>query len=164
MPTNAEGAVNVENVSRDDWIIGGLALLLVITLLFFPWYHIGFSLGVVSASLNRAAASSPYAIWGILAVITSLLLLADLAFERLAPQTNVPAISNSRTTTRMVLAAVTALLLVIKFFAHVGSFGWGFFVALITLGALCFLTWQAHRQSPVASTAAAGPPPPPAAL
>ena len=32
--------MNVENVSREDWTIGGLALLLVIDLLFLPWFSI----------------------------------------------------------------------------------------------------------------------------
>jgi hypothetical protein len=32
--------MNVENVSRDDWIFGGVGLLLVIDLLFLPWFSI----------------------------------------------------------------------------------------------------------------------------
>jgi hypothetical protein len=158
-----EGAVNLDNVSREDWIVGGVALLLAISLLFFPWYHISISIGPISASADRAATSSPYAIWGVFALITSLLLLADLAVERLAPQTKVPAINDSRTTTRMAIAGLTLLLLVIKFLAHVGDFGWGFFLALLAIIALCYLTWQAYNvgQAPAATPPATGSPPPP---
>ena len=40
--------MNLEKVSRDDWIVGGLALLLVIALLFFPWISV--SIGPFSAT------------------------------------------------------------------------------------------------------------------
>ncbi len=46
--------MNVDNVSRDDWILGGLALLLVIDLLFLPWFSI--SVGPLSATLTATGA------------------------------------------------------------------------------------------------------------
>ena len=53
--------MSVQNVSRDKWIIGGLALLLAISLFAFPWYSV--SVGPFSA--DAAATSTPYAIWEI---------------------------------------------------------------------------------------------------
>ena len=145
--------MSLDNVSREDWTVGGVALLLAICLLFFPWYHVSISIGILSASTDRAATSSPYAIWGVLALLTSLLLLADLAVERLAPQTKVPAINDSRTMTRVAIAGLTLLLLVIKFLAHIGDFGWGFYLALVAIVALCYLTWQAFNAGrPAAAT------------
>ena len=44
--------MNLENVTRDDWIVGGLALLLAISLLFFPWFSISVSIGAFSGSLG----------------------------------------------------------------------------------------------------------------
>ena len=41
-----------DSVSRDDWILAGLALLLIIDLLFLPW----FSASVWSATCSRRAA------------------------------------------------------------------------------------------------------------
>ena len=38
--------MNLDSFSRDDWILGGVALLLVIDLLFLPW----FSVSAVSAA------------------------------------------------------------------------------------------------------------------
>jgi pSer/pThr/pTyr-binding forkhead associated (FHA) protein len=157
-----ESAVKLDNVSREDWTLGGVALLLAICLLAFPWYHVGISIGPVSVSADRAATSSPYAIWGVLALITSLLLLADLAVERLAPQAKVPAINDSRTLTRMAIAGLTLLLLVIKFLAHVGDFGWGFFLALVAIIGLCYLTWQAYNRGRATAATPPDPAPPPA--
>jgi len=156
--------VNLDNVSREDWIVGGLALLLAIALLFFPWYHVSVTIGAFSASADRAAASSPYAIWGILAVITSIAVIVDLALQRLSPQTTVPAVSGSRTMTRLALVGATAVLLVIKFIAHVGDFGWGFFVSIVVIVALGYFAYMQNNAAPrTASTAAAAPPPPPSA-
>lgn len=154
--------MSLENVSREDWILGGVALLLAVTLIAFPWYHVSVTIGQFSASADRAATSSPYAIWGVLALITSLLLLADIAAERFAPQTKLPAINDSRSLTRLAIAGLTLLFLVIKFLAHVGDFGWGFFLALVSIIVLCFLTWQAYRAGPArtVTSPAPGPPPP----
>jgi hypothetical protein len=150
--------VNLDNVSRDDWILGGLALLLAICLLFFPWY----SVSIGPFSFDRSATSSPYAIWGVLALITSLAVVADLAVERLAPQTTLPSVSGSRTMTRLAIVGVTLVLLVIKFLAHVGDFGWGFFVSLVVALALGYFAWMAHSAAPAAAArpAPASPPPP----
>ena len=100
--------MNLDNVSRDDWIVGGLALLLAIDLLFFPWFHVSVSVGPVSVSADSSATGSPDGWLGVLAVLASLAILVDLAIERLSPQTSIPAISGSRTMTRFVLAVAAA--------------------------------------------------------
>ena len=85
--------MNVENVSRDDWILGGVGLLLVIDLLFLPWFSI--SIGPLTAT--SAATGAPDGWLGVLAVLAALAVIADLAIERLSPQTHLPAIADSRT-------------------------------------------------------------------
>ncbi len=154
--------MNVENVRQEDWIIGGLALLLAIVLLFFPWYHVSASFGPISVSRDASATSSPYAIWGVLALITSLAVLADVALERLSPQTAMPSISGSRAMTRLAIVGLTVLLLVIKFLAHIGDFGWGFYVGVVVLIALVYFTYNEYNVAP-AGVSGSAPPPPPAA-
>ncbi len=154
--------MNLENVKQEDWIVGALALLLVIALLAFPWYHIG--LGPLGA-LDRSASSSPYAIWGILALLTSLALLAYLAIHLFSPQTNLPAINNSHHMTRLAIVGLLAFWLVIKFLAHIGSFGWGFFVIVVALIALAYFTFMEYNSAPAGATrggAGPGGPTPPA--
>lgn len=149
--------MNLENVTREDWIVGGLALLLAIILLFFPWY----SVSVGPFSVDESATSSPYAIWGVLALITSLAVVADNALERLSPQTELPAIGGSRAMTRLALVGATVVLLVIKFLAHIGDFGWGFFVAVVVLAALAYVAYMQNSAAPVGTSGSAAPPPPP---
>ena len=135
--------MNLERVSRDDWIMGGVTLLLVIDLLFLPWFSI--SVGPFSASLT--ATDAPDGAFGILAVLAGILVIADLGVERLAPQTTVPAINASLTQTRFVLACVTALFVVLKFVfnIHFSDFGFGFYLGVILTAALVYLALQVRN-------------------
>jgi hypothetical protein len=148
--------VNVDNVSRDDWILGGLALLLAIGLIAFPWFDI--SIGPFSTTF--AATSTPDGWLGILAFIAALAVVADLAMERFSPQTTVPAIGGSRGQTRFVLALAAAAFVVLKFLFHIhfSIFGWGFYVDVILTAALVYVAAQARRGTPLMSGRGPGSP------
>ncbi len=135
--------MNVSNVSREDQILGGLALLLVIDLLFLPWFSI--SLGPLTAT--STASGAPDGWLGVLAVLAALALIADLAVERFSPQTTLPAINNSRTHTRFVLACAAAAFVVLKFLFHIhfSYFGFGFWLGIILAAALVYFALQARR-------------------
>jgi hypothetical protein len=138
--------VNLENVTRDDWIVGGLALLLAICLIILPWFDISVTVGAFSASATYSATSTPDGWLGILAFIAALAIVADLGIERLSPQTTLPAIGGSRTQTRFVLALITAAFVVLKFLFHIhfSLFGWGFYVNIILTAALVWVAYQAR--------------------
>jgi hypothetical protein len=152
--------MNTDNISQDDWILGGLALLLAIALLFFPWFDI--SVGPFSATFT--ATGTPDGWLGVLGMIAAIAVLVDLGIERLSPQTQVPAIGGSRAMTRFVLAAIAAGFTALKFLFHIhfSLFGWGFYASVIIAGALVFYAMRA-RQAPVSTGAASPPPPPPSA-
>jgi hypothetical protein len=135
--------VNVSNVSREDWIVGGLAILLLIDLLFLPWFS--YSFGPFSFSLT--ATDDPDGWLGILAVLALLVLLADLAIERFSPQTELPAINNDRAQTRFVEALVVALFVTLKFLFHIhfDLFGFGFWAAAVLTIALVYFTAQVRN-------------------
>ncbi|MGI8559437.1 MAG: hypothetical protein ACR2ND_14235 [Solirubrobacteraceae bacterium] len=137
--------MNTENISRDDWIIGGVALLLIIDLLFLPW----FSLTVGPFSASSTATGDPDGWLGILAVLFALALIADLAIERFSPQSQVPAVSGSRTQTRFVLACVAAVFVVLKFLFHIhfSLFGFGFWAGIVLAAALIYVALQARGAS-----------------
>ena len=151
--------MNLDNVSRDDWIVAGIALLLAIDLLFFPWFHVSASFGGITVSADSSGTGSPDGWLGVLAVLASLAVIADMAIERLSPQTTIPAISGSRATTRFVLAAIAAFFMALKFLFHIhfSYFGWGFYLGVVLVIALVYLTLQA-RQAPQMAGARAVPP------
>ncbi len=136
-----------DSVSRDDWILAGLALLLVITLLFLPWFSITISIGGFSASATASATGDPDGWLGILAVLSAVALIVDLGIERLSPGTALPNIGGSRTQTRFVLACVTAVFVVLKFLFHIhfSYFGYGFYIAIVLTAALVWAAFQTRK-------------------
>jgi hypothetical protein len=167
--------VNPENARRGDWLVGGLALLLVLDLLILAWFSFGGTVTVGSTSISvggsLTATDAPDGWLGVLAVISSLLILVDLLIEQLSPQTAVPAIGGSRTNTRFVLALATAVFMALKFIFHLGSFsnlGLGFWIGAALVIALVYFSLQARnaatvarprRTGPAAGTGPSGPPP-----
>ncbi|MBV9310180.1 MAG: hypothetical protein JOZ73_05080 [Solirubrobacterales bacterium] len=140
--------MNVENVTRDDWIIAGLAALLIIGLLAFPWFSIGGgSAGPITLpSYDLSATDAPDGWTAILALLVAIVLIADLAIERFSPHTALPNVGGSRTATRLILAAVAAGFVLLKFLLHIhfSLFGWGFYVDVIIAAALVFFALQAN--------------------
>ncbi len=135
--------MNLDAVRRDDWVLGGVALLLVIDLLFLPWFDV--SIGPIS--VTSTATGAPDGWLGVLAVLAALALIADLAVERLSPQTRIPTVGGSRAATRLALAGITALFVVLKllFHVHFSLFGVGFWGAVVLTAALVLLSAKAHR-------------------
>jgi hypothetical protein len=152
--------VNTDNVTREDWIVAGLALLLAIALLFFPWFHLSVTIGAFSASADYSATSSPDGWLGVLALIATVLVLVDIAVERMSPDTEIPAVRGSRTETRFILAAVAAGFIALKFLFHIhfSLFGWGFYATVIIAAALVYFTLQERgsARSYVAGTSRPG--------
>ncbi len=134
--------MKTDNISRDDWILGGLTLLLIVDLLFLPWFSV--TVGPITVSVT--ATGSPDSWLGVLAVLAAVALLADLAFDRLSPQTRLPSLAGGRTQTRFVLACLSAAFVALKFLfnIHFDLFGYGFWGAVILAAALVYLTAQAR--------------------
>lgn len=126
--------MDFSKLSREDWMVLGGGIVLIISLLFFAWYSVGgvtVSSGVTVGGYSGAAVSAPYAIWGILALIVAIAVVADLALARFSPQTQLPTTQLGRDLTRAAACGLLLLLLAIKFISHVGDFGFGFFVDVV---------------------------------
>jgi hypothetical protein len=136
--------MSLEKLSRDDITIGGVALLAVISLLFFPWYHVSASFGAFHASYSSSGTGAPDGWLGVLALLCVLALVVDLAVERFSPGTAVPAIQDSRTTTRLVLAAAAGVFVILKLLFHLNHLSWGFVIDILSIGGLVYLTFKAR--------------------
>lgn len=145
--------MNLESIRRDDWILAAVAIVLVIDLLAFPWFSIGFG----PISIDFSATDAPDGWTAILAVIAILALVVDLGLERLAPEVTVPTAGGSRTMTRLILALIAAFFVALKFLLHIhfSYFGWGFYLGVVLTVALVYFAVQA-RNAPAVTTA--GPP------
>ncbi len=56
----------MDNVTRDDWIVGGLAVLLAIFLFALPWFDISVSFGPDSVGGTLTATDGPDGWTGVL--------------------------------------------------------------------------------------------------
>jgi hypothetical protein len=152
--------LGLERLSREDWTIIAVAGLLVLDLLVLPWFSFGATVTVGSTTLSlggsASAVDAPDAWLGVLALMATAFLLADLATERLSPHTRLPTVAGDRITGRYALACTTAGLLVVKFVLHLGRFGelaLGFWTALLLVTGLVMLTRRARIAASPASPA-----------
>jgi hypothetical protein len=161
--------MDLTKVSRDDRTLMAVALLLVIDLLLLPWFSVGGGSvqGISIPSFDFTATDAPDGWLGILAVLATLAVIADLAIERFSPQTQLPAIQNSRTNTRYILAGSAAVFLVLKFLFHLSNFsdlGFGFWVAVVLTALLVYFAMQLRSgralmpRRPAGRSGASGPP------
>jgi hypothetical protein len=139
--------MHLERLSGEDWVLGGLAIALVLDLLVLPWFSFGATINVGSATVSIGGSltgvDAPDAWLGVLALLSCAFLAADLGFERLSPETRLPSLAADRETGRFVLACVSAGLITVKFLFHLGRFGelaLGFWLAALLAGALVVLT------------------------
>jgi hypothetical protein len=139
--------MNTSDFKRDDWLVIGLALVLVIDLIALPWFSYSFG----PYSISAAATSGPDGFLGILAFLLALAVGADLVIERVAPQTTLPNIGGSRTVTRWWLTVAATVLVALKFLFHIhfNYFGFGFYLAVILAAGLLYTTWQLSKDKAV---------------
>jgi len=134
--------VNLDNVTREDWTIGGLALLLLVGLVALPWFSYSFQ----SFTFTLTATDGPDGWLGVLGVLSLIAVIADLGIEKFSPSTTVPMIGGSRSQTRFVLAAAAAVFVGLKFLFHIhfSLFGWGFYACVVIAAALVYFALQAR--------------------
>ena len=91
-----------------------------------------------------------------LAVLAALALMAYIAIERLAADVELPTISGSAATTRLVLAAVAAGCVALKFLfnIHLSLFGVGFWGAVVLAVALVVIAARMRDAEPAMPTLA----------
>jgi hypothetical protein len=134
-----------DEFSRDDWVIAGVALLLIIDLLFLPWFSISATVLGIHVSATTTATGSLDGWTAVIAVLACAAIIADIAIERLSPGTTVPNLGGSRTQTRFVLACVAAGFVALKFLLHIhfSDFGFAFYAAVV----LCVVLVLAARRA-----------------
>jgi hypothetical protein len=77
--------VDLNKLSLGDKIVGATGIVLLIDLLFFPWHKVdlGFDIPGVADSVTRKAIQSPNAVWGWLALLVALAIVAAVIIRKL---------------------------------------------------------------------------------
>jgi hypothetical protein len=147
--------MDMSKFSREELILAGVALLLAIDLLFLPWFDVTVGIGSFKASFTSSATGEPDGWLGVLALLSLVALVADLAVERLG-NVDLPAINGNRADTRLALAAVAAAFVVLKFLFHIhfSLFGIGFWGAVVLTAALAATAVRARDAARLTPTLA----------
>ena len=141
--------MNVANFKREDLIIGGIAVLMIIDLIILPWWSVSF--GPISVSGTGTDAPDGFA--GILALIGSLLVLAEVLVRNLASGVQIPPVGGSAATTRLILAAIAAGFILLKLILQIGNIGdWdiGFWFGLVLAAGLLYVSVQGRNATATA--------------
>ena len=110
-------------LSREDWMVGGGGLVLIIDILFLAWHSVG--------PFDLTGTDSPGGIWGVLALIVLIAVVADLLFARFSPATQIPTTQLGRDMTRAAAAGLVLLLVFIKFIDNTSFLAYGTWVGLV---------------------------------
>jgi hypothetical protein len=127
----------LSQLSRSEKITGVAGILLLIGILAFPWYHVGFqsvtieghTIGV-GASYNGTALQGPGAFAGVLALLVLIALFAELIIRRFTTA-QLPQLPVSWGAAELYAAIAVLVLLAIKILTHIGNFGWGFYADML---------------------------------
>jgi hypothetical protein len=119
-------------------MVGGGGILLIIFLFALPFYSVT-EFGVTGTA---AATSAPASIWGIIALILAIAVVADWALASFSPQTQIPTSALGREMTRTAIAGAIVVLLLLKLILHTGWLGWGCFVDIIVAAVVVYGAWM----------------------
>lgn len=77
--------MDLNKLTLGDKIVAGAGIVLLIDLLFFPWHKVdlGFDIPGVADSVTRKAVQSPNALWGWLALLVALAIVAAVIIRKL---------------------------------------------------------------------------------
>jgi hypothetical protein len=141
--------VDFSKLSREDWMVGGGGILLIIGLLAFPW----FSVSAGPYTFTYAATSATGGIWAVLGLIVLIAVVVDLVLARFSPATQIPTTQLGRDMTRAAGVGLVAVLMIIKLISHTSNFGWGFFVDIVLLIVVAAGAWlnAQGRTTPVSA-------------
>ena len=128
--------MDFSKLSRNDWMVGGGGILLIIDILAFPWHANG--------PFSLTGTDTPGGIWAVLALVVALVVVVDLALERFSPNTVIPTTKLGRAMTRAAAAGVALVLVVFKLIlpSHGTDFlGWGFYAGIVLAVVVAVGAW-----------------------
>jgi hypothetical protein len=135
--------VDLNKLTLGDKIIGGTGIVLVITLLFFPWHSI--DLGPFG-SVTRTAIQSPNGFWGILALLLAVAVVVAALLPKLTEVT-LPDLPIPYPDAVFYAAIATLALLVLKLLLETESLGFGAFLAILLAAGMTYGAFQSKSEA-----------------
>ena len=140
--------MDFSKLSREDWMVGGGSIVLIIDILFLAWHSVG--------PFDLSGTDSPGGIWGVLALIVTIAVVVDLALARFSPTTVVPTTQLGRDMTRAAAAGLVLLLVLIKLIDSTSFLAYGTWLGIILAVVIAAGAWL-NAQGKSTPTRADGP-------
>lgn len=139
--------MDLNKLSMGDKVVAGAGIALVINLVFLPWHKV--DLGILK--VTRTGIESPNAIWGILAMLVALAMVAVVVVGRLTTA-KLPEIGMPWEQAELIAGGAVAALLVLKLVLETDALGFGAFLGIILAGVVVYGAIVMRKESgPTAS-------------
>jgi hypothetical protein len=135
--------VDLNKLTLGDKIIGGTGIVLVISLLFFPWHDI--DLGPFG-STTRTAIQSPNGFWGILALLLTVAVVLAALLPKLTEVT-LPDLPVPAPDAVFYAAIATLALLVLKLLLETEALGFGAFLSILLAAGMTYGAFQSKSEA-----------------
>ena len=125
--------MDFSKLTLGDKIVGGAGIVLIIALLFFPWHSIdlGFE------TFTRSATESPNGLWGILALLLTVVIVAVVLVRRLTT-TKLPDLPVGWNQAIFYGCIAVLAFLLIKLISETDALGFGSYLSIVLAGAMVY--------------------------
>lgn len=125
--------MDLNKLTTGDKIVAGTGIVMIISLLFFPWHSVSVSGFGFSETYTRSAIESPNGFWGILALLLTIAIVGVIAAEKLG-NVDLPDLPIPWTNAKFFATIAVLVLLLLKLVVETDALGWGCYLAIL-LGA-----------------------------
>ena len=125
--------MDLSKLTLGEKIVAGAGIVLLIDLLFLPWHNI--DVGILSVS--RTGVQSPNSIWGVLALLLALAMVAVVAISRFTTA-QLPDLPVPWPQAMFFAGIAVAALLLLKLLLETSFLGFGAFLGLVLGGAMAY--------------------------
>ncbi|HEY1540152.1 MAG TPA: hypothetical protein VGF63_12195 [Solirubrobacteraceae bacterium] len=132
-------------LSQGDRVVLGVGIVLIVDLLFLPWYHVDLG-GLVGIDSTRSAVQSPNAGYGLIAFLVVLVMVGQIVASKLM-SANLPDPPVPWGQVHLFAGAVVLLLLLLKLVAETSFLGFGSYLGLLLAAGLAYGGYLVNQES-----------------
>jgi hypothetical protein len=129
--------VDLNKLTLGDKIVAGTGIVLIISLLFFPWHSVTVEALGFSQSFTASAIESPNGFWGILALLITIAIVGVVLAEKLG-NVQLPDLPIPWNDAKFFATIAVLALLLLKLVVETDGLGWGCYLAILLAAGMVY--------------------------
>jgi hypothetical protein len=129
--------VDLNKLTMGDKIVAGTGIVLIISLLFFPWHSVTVSGFGMSQSFTASAIESPNGFWGILALLVVIAIVGVVLAQKLG-NVELPDLPIPWSDAKFFATIAVLVLLLLKLIIETDGLGWGCYLAILLAAGMVY--------------------------